>query len=322
MRLSSSLVPVGLLLAYVPLSVVYSLSAIQAVVFLLGLFLLRTKLVLGALGKKTYQEDLVLETITLSHYVEKVRWCLDHLKTPYHEEENVGILGIFLLGRRVPQLSIPALGITISNSSDILRYLLGKYSTDPQKADFLRPTPESLSLESKFDRLGELFRVVVYNKIFSSTAADRTAVIWAVWGLRQPNIPTWQKVLLRLLTPVLSGLVIRRLRVGETEAVAAIAEAETILAEVSSLLADGRPLLLSTSQQQQQQPSYIDFHFAAMVGLLLLPEQYAGSVVSRHTRQVLIGAAASFTAESGRVTASPAGQFALRLYKEYRCLSV
>jgi hypothetical protein len=28
---------------------------------------------LGALGKKKYKEDMVLETITLSHYVEKVR---------------------------------------------------------------------------------------------------------------------------------------------------------------------------------------------------------------------------------------------------------
>jgi hypothetical protein len=42
MRLSSSAVPLALLIAYVPLSVFYSFSAIQAVVFLLGLFALRT----------------------------------------------------------------------------------------------------------------------------------------------------------------------------------------------------------------------------------------------------------------------------------------
>ncbi len=64
-----------------------------------------------------------------------------------------------------------------------------------------------------------------------------------------------QKVLLRLLTPVLSTLVIRRLQVGEAEAVAAMAEAKGILAEVDRLLADGRPFLLAT-----QQPSYLGTH--------------------------------------------------------------
>ncbi len=43
-------------------------------------------------------------------------------------------------------------------TSVVFRYLLGKYSTDTQKAAFLRPTMESLALETKFDRLG--------NKIF------------------------------------------------------------------------------------------------------------------------------------------------------------
>ncbi len=28
---------------------------------------------MGSLGKKQYKEDMVLETITLSHYVEKVK---------------------------------------------------------------------------------------------------------------------------------------------------------------------------------------------------------------------------------------------------------
>ena len=62
-------------------------------------------------------------------------------------------------------------------------------------------------------------------------------------------------MLLRLLTPVLSALVIRRLKVGEAEAVAAMAEAEAILAQVDQLLGDGRPFLLPTHQ-----PSYIGRH--------------------------------------------------------------
>ncbi len=61
-----------------------------------------------------------------------------------------------------------------------------------------------------------------------------------------------QKVLLQLLTPVLSTMVIKRLRVGETEAAAALLEAEAILGEVSDLLKDGRSFILAT-----QQPTYL-----------------------------------------------------------------
>lgn len=50
---------------------------------------------------------LKLESITISHYVEKVRWCLDYLNEPYEEIENIGILGILLFGRSVPVLHDP-----------------------------------------------------------------------------------------------------------------------------------------------------------------------------------------------------------------------
>jgi hypothetical protein len=61
-----------------------------------------------------------------------------------------------------------------------------------------------------------------------------------------------QKVLLHLLTPVLSALVINKLKVGELEAAEAMLEAEVILGEVSDLLKDGRSFILAT-----QQPTYI-----------------------------------------------------------------
>ncbi len=61
-----------------------------------------------------------------------------------------------------------------------------------------------------------------------------------------------QKVLLHLLTPVLSTMVIKRLRVGETEAAASLLEAEAILGEVNDLLKDGRSFILATHQ-----PTYL-----------------------------------------------------------------
>ena len=44
---------------------------------------------------------LILEGLPVSHYVEKVRWCLDKLEVPFENEDDAGILGIFMLGRSV-----------------------------------------------------------------------------------------------------------------------------------------------------------------------------------------------------------------------------
>lgn len=136
----------------------------------------------------------MLETISVSHYVEKVRWVLDYLAVPYTEEvgvclpstvycvdqENVGILGLVLTGRTVPRLRDSARAVTIGNSADILRYLQvmlatlhsvhrvvqGKLSTDPAAAAFLQPSQETLQLETELDLLGDhLRRWTVYRSM-------------------------------------------------------------------------------------------------------------------------------------------------------------
>ena len=120
----------------------------------------RTACVFHKLGKRQKDKRIILETISISHYVEKVfhlkiilevtksnlcwqsqiqvRWAMDYMNIPYEEEENSGILGIMALGRSVPQLKvnnmsdyfratfqIPQADLTITNSADILRYLYG-----------------------------------------------------------------------------------------------------------------------------------------------------------------------------------------------------
>ena len=65
------------------------------------------------------------------------------LKVEYEEEMNVGALGLFILGRRVPQLKIPSKDICITNSSDILRYIYAITKNDPKAEAFLNPSPEA-----------------------------------------------------------------------------------------------------------------------------------------------------------------------------------
>ena len=98
---------------------------------------------------------IILNTLPISHYVEKVRWCLDKSGLKYEEEKDIGIFWVMITGRTVPNLKLPGKSISISNSSDILRYLYGHIKgQDEKKANFLEPTPESVQLEEKLDQLG------------------------------------------------------------------------------------------------------------------------------------------------------------------------
>ena len=95
---------------------------------------------------------MILNSLPISHYVEKVRWCLDYTGLAYEEEQDVGIIGILLLGRTVPTLHVPARGVTISNSSDILRYLYAVNLNNRDVGKFLEPTAEAVRLENTFDK--------------------------------------------------------------------------------------------------------------------------------------------------------------------------
>ena len=110
-------------------------------------------------------QDLELETIAASHFVEKVRWCMDRLGVEYTERQVVGVLGVFITGRSVPRLKVRTgmVRSTIGNSPEILRYLWGAYSaTSGEHAKFLEPSQQRLELEKRLDRYGVDLQIWVY----------------------------------------------------------------------------------------------------------------------------------------------------------------
>ena len=44
---------------------------------------------------------MILETLPISHYVEKTRWCLEKSGLKFEEEKDIGIFGKLFLGRGV-----------------------------------------------------------------------------------------------------------------------------------------------------------------------------------------------------------------------------
>jgi glutathione S-transferase len=252
---------------------------------------------------------LRLHTISFSHYVEKVRWCMDRLGLDYEEVPNVGILGVLLTGRTVPSLEVAPGFTRIGDSPRILRYLWGEYSgrLPTERTRFLEPGTQALELEQKFDRrLGIDVRIWAYAHILK-----RRDLALRSWGIAEPAIPGWQRALLRVMAPLLRLAVRRMLGVTPGRAVVALERTRQAFDEVDSLLADGRRYLLG------DELSFADITFASLAALAVVPPEFAGRSL-RSGGFAIEDLDAGWRAEVEDFRRRPAGQFVLRLYREER----
>jgi len=211
--------------------------------------------------------DLELETIAASHFVEKVRWCMDRLGVEYTEHQWVGVLGVFSMGRSVPELKIRTglVRSSIGNSPEILRYLWGAYAaTLGDRAKFLEPTSARLELERRLDRYGVDLQVWVYYHILDDRELTQHA-----WGCNSPTIPAWQRYLVFALYPVLRFLLRKAFGITDAHYTKSVQHIETLLAEMDSSLADGRVSILG-----DESINYVDITFASFSGLWLQPPEF------------------------------------------------
>lgn len=277
-----------------------------AIVALLGIAV-RLRMTIAAARQPA--APLRLHSNSVSHYTEKVRWCLDRLGVPYEEVMNVGVLGVLVTGRTVPMLEVPP-GLTrVGDSPRILRYLWGEFAGRMpfEATGFLEPTPATLEFERDFDRrLGNDVRVWVYARLF-----ERRDLILRGWGLDEPQIPAWQRGLLRFLAPVLRFAVRRMLAVTPARAAQALARTRETFDRVDALLADGRRYLMGESL------TFADITFASLAALAVLPAEYAGRSLHGQ-RLALEDLDPDWRSIVESFRARPAGQFVLRLYREER----
>lgn len=247
----------------------FGFSVPAAVLLVLLLLLWRWLVVLSGWVMPAKIPELVLVTISASHFVEKVRWSMDKLGLDYVEKASGGTLGAFFRGRTVPQLKIRTGNVqsSIGNSAEILRYLWGRYSVDdPAAAKFLEPTRERVDYETRLDRYGVSLQVWVYYHILN----DRDVTLKA-WGANSAATPFWQRPLLRLLFPVLRFLIRKSFRITEDNYKRAVTRIDGILSEADAWLESGRKSLLGGDVA-----NYTDYAFAAMTGLIFMPPGYGG----------------------------------------------
>ena len=271
MRVTSRTIHTAALLALPLVVAAFGLGLGSAALLLVVLALWRWALVLKDLNAVPAGAALRLETIGVSHFVEKVRWCMDRLGVDYVEEQNVGTLGAFFLGRTVPRLHIRT-GIVMSslgNSPDILRYLWGRYGTEPAgRAAFLEPTPQALELEGQLDRYGHMQQQWVYHHVLAHPGLALRA-----WGVADPRVPAWQRWLAPPLFPLLRMMIRRSFRLGPGRHEKTLQRIDAVLGPLEQRLADGRRYLLGGDEC-----SYVDITLAALSGLWLLPANYGAGM--------------------------------------------
>ena len=290
----------------------YGLSVPVAFVLVLLTLLWRWVIVLSGIIAPEKIPELELETISASHYVEKVRWCMDRLGLAYHERQVIGVLGVFFTGRSVPLLKIRT-GLVrsrIGNSPDILRYLWGRYAAPlGEKADFLKPTPERLELEKKLDRYGRDLQIWVYYHILDDPKLTQHA-----WGCNSPAIPAWQRYTVIAIYPVLTFLMRKAFRISEANYRKAVDHIETLLKEIDTTLAGG-----SDSVTGDDTINFVDITFASLSALWARPAQF-GKGKSEDVRVDRKDAPAGMQADMDRWAKNyaNANDFITRLYETER----
>lgn len=251
----------------------FGLSVWSAIGLVLLMLLWRWSISLGTFMLPEKEPPIVLDTISTSHFVEKVRWNMDRAGIDYVEKPSGGTLGAFYSGRTVPRLRFRTGEVRsqIGNSTEILRYLWGALAADDaHDVAHLEPTPERRELERRCDRYGANLQVWVYRHIL-----PHRELTLKLWGAQSPTVPLWQRQALHLVYPVQRFLVTRSFRITGKRIAKATEHIERLLAEIDATLADGRASILGGDKL-----NYTDFAFAAMCGLWLQPPNYSGGKAS------------------------------------------
>jgi glutathione S-transferase len=187
-------------------------------------------------------------------------------------------------------------GATLCDSAEIVRYVSEHFAPPGQE---LYPTSEVAALEQHLhDQLGPHTRRCAYGVLFAEPALLRE-LAWR-------NVGPWQAGLYSVSMPLVIGAMRKALSVSEAEVARSVAVVKREMHAISERLADGRPYLVG------DRFSAADLAFACMAAPVVFPPEYSAWFPPFER---LPPAARSLGDE---LRASPAGQHALRMFREER----
>jgi len=243
-----------------------------------------------------------LITIPMSHYCEKARWGLVHAGVDYLEEAHLQVFhypAVRPYGSHgmVPVLLTPS--GAIADSTSILHFLDSRLP-ESHKLYPENQRKEIEALEEHYDEtLGIETRRWVYFHWMKQPVRE-------VLKTAAQGTPAWERFIAPMLFPMLRYYLNRRLAISPGKVEEGLRIISSVFNEVAARISDGRPYLCGTRF------SAADLGFACMAAPVLLPPEYG----------ILLPALDQAPLEARqdiqRFRAHPAGQFALRLFKEQR----
>jgi glutathione S-transferase len=248
-----------------------------------------------------YQGVRVLVTFPLSHFCEKARWALDHASLSYSELGYAPALHkIAVQSHGASTVPLLVGEQTLHQSTDILRFANRTGSRERSIYPAERAARQEIEeLVARLDvTLGPQARLWWYSWLVTD---PRRLYEWASRGLSSQ-----QRLLLRILSPRIAMLIATRFCITKRTRDEARERIDEELCMVSAALADGRRYLGG------DRFGAADLTFAALAGLLVCAPGYGGA------RLTLPPLPAELAPQILAWRATPAGQLALRLYREHR----
>lgn len=245
-----------------------------------------------------------LVTITFSHFCEKARWALDAAGVAFREDGHCPGFHRRHARRAGGRSSVPVLvagdGTVLNDSPLIVRFADARAPADrkllPPEG---RARDEALELERRLDvDFGPHVRRFAYFHVL-----PRRDVALRLFDLQAPR---GERRAVRVVFPVLRRFMRKFMQIDETRALESRDGMRRVFDDMGQRLADGRPYLLG------DRFGAADIAFAAFAAPLLVPSEHP---VMRLDIEALPEALA---AEVRTLRETPAGAFALRMYREHR----
>ena len=242
-----------------------------------------------------------LVTIRFSHFCEKARWGLTRAGVAYVEDFHSPLFHMGAVRRAGGKRTTPVLVLkdrVLGDSTDILKYCdtmgAALYPVEPA----LRKEVEDW--EDLFDEtLGPAVRRLLYFQIFQVPAHFVTTLF-------RSAAPEREKKWIGPSTPLVRFLMKKGLKINAVAAERSRVKIEEVLSRVEPLLADGRRFLVG------DRFTAADLTFASLFGPIVGPPEYGAPLPG------LTEIPDPFAALRDASIARPAGQYTLRMFREFR----